>query len=374
MSRINIGVTIGLHQEDESLWVNGIKQNALFLVKLLRQLDHKYNAFLVNTTDIPISDKLPWDRELFPTHSFAEVWDGIDVLIMLGGGVGGLDLDNLKKKGVKRIMYYCGAEYWRMVEAICYKKAFKIPPYYYRDYDAVWIIPQNANSNLHFLHQVTRSRPQVVPFIWDPVFLTEMADKLVAKGKYVSRPGPKRISCFEPNIQFLKTFIYPLMIAEQAYVERPELVSRVAITCSDGFREDVDFIALANHFSLAKEPGKCVFTERHVTPWFLAEHTDVVVSHQIENPLNYIYLEACWQGYPLIHNAHLCKELGYYYEGFDVDQGKEQLLKALIGHDAHYQYYIEDQRRLIRPYLTSNPRLVKQYEDMIDGLLAGRPV
>lgn len=371
MSRINIGVTIGLYQEDESVWVNGIKQNALFLVKLLRQLDHKYNAFLVNTTEVPVSDKLPWDRELFPTFSLADVWDGIDVLILLGGGLSDIDLDNLKKKGVKRVMYYCGAEYWRMVEAICYKKSYKSPPYYYRNYDSVWIIPQNANSNQHFLYQMTGTRPRVVPFIWDPVFLNEISDKLVAKGKYVPNPGPKRVACFEPNIQFLKTFIYPLMIVDRAYTEKPDLVSRLVITCSETFREDPDFIALANHFKLPKESGKCVFTERHVTPWFLAEHTDVVVSHQIENPLNYLYLEVCWQGYPLVHNAHLCKELGYYYEGFDVDQGKDQLIKALSQHDAHYQIYIEDQRRLIRPYLSTNPRLVKQYEDLIDGLFTG---
>ncbi|MCC8397600.1 DUF2827 domain-containing protein, partial [Paraburkholderia sp. MMS20-SJTR3] len=31
MNRLRIGITIGLHQPNETLWNNGIKQNAAFL-------------------------------------------------------------------------------------------------------------------------------------------------------------------------------------------------------------------------------------------------------------------------------------------------------------------------------------------------------
>jgi hypothetical protein len=54
-------------------------------------------------------------------------------------------------------------------------------------------------------------------------------------------------------------------------------------------------------------------------PTFLAENTDIVISHQMENPLNYFYLEVCWQGYPLVHNASLCDDLGYYYRDNDAE-------------------------------------------------------
>ena len=70
---------------------------------------------------------------------------------------------------------------------------------------------------------------------------------------------------------------------------------------------------------------KAVFLGRHDTPAFLAENTDAVISHQLENPLNYFYLEVCWQGYPLVHNAHLVPELGYYYAGNDVQAGAARL-------------------------------------------------
>ena len=36
-----IGVTIGLQREFESIWMNGIKMNAIFLVNVLKQTGHK---------------------------------------------------------------------------------------------------------------------------------------------------------------------------------------------------------------------------------------------------------------------------------------------------------------------------------------------
>ena len=57
--RLRIGVTIGLHSADESLWVNGIKQNALYLAKLFRGSPRGHAVTLVNTTEAPITSALP---------------------------------------------------------------------------------------------------------------------------------------------------------------------------------------------------------------------------------------------------------------------------------------------------------------------------
>jgi len=64
-----------------------------------------------------------------------------------------------------------------------------------------------------------------------------------------------------------------------------------------------------------------------------------VISHQLENPLNYFYLEVCWQGYPLIHNASLCSDLGYYYAGNDAEEGARRLIEVIQTHDAHASWY-----------------------------------
>ena len=43
---MNIGITISLLEENESLWTNGIKLNAIYLQKTLTELG--YNVYLLN--------------------------------------------------------------------------------------------------------------------------------------------------------------------------------------------------------------------------------------------------------------------------------------------------------------------------------------
>ena len=43
---MNIGITIHLTQEHESIWQNGIKLNALYLLKALKAIG--YNAYILN--------------------------------------------------------------------------------------------------------------------------------------------------------------------------------------------------------------------------------------------------------------------------------------------------------------------------------------
>jgi hypothetical protein len=89
LNGLHIDITIGLHAPDESLWINGIKQNVLFLAKLLMASPHGYRVTLVNTTDVPLTDVLPWDRNVYDTRAFADMKDSLDVVIELRGQIDG---------------------------------------------------------------------------------------------------------------------------------------------------------------------------------------------------------------------------------------------------------------------------------------------
>ncbi|MBB5457152.1 DUF2827 family protein [Paraburkholderia sp. Cpub6] len=106
---------------------------------------------------------------------------------------------------------------------------------------------------------------------------------------------------------------------------------------------------------------------------FLAQNTDIVISHQLENPLNYFYLEVRWQGYPLVHNAHLCADLGYYYRDNDVEEGARRAIEATDCHDAHTSWYREKQRTEIARYLPDNRQPVATYAALLDDLIARAP-
>ena len=71
-----------------------------------------------------------------------------------------------------------------------------------------------------------------------------------------------------------------------------------------------------------------------------------------------------------MHNAHLCADLGYYYQGNDVDAGCARLLEVFDNHDAQAGAYATRQRELIARYLPSNPAVVAAYEALLLRLVA----
>ncbi|WP_027797855.1 DUF2827 domain-containing protein [Paraburkholderia acidipaludis] len=374
MNGLRIGITIGLHHEAETLWNNGIKQNAVFLAEALRNCPQVASAVLVNTTQVPITPALPWDRARYPTQSFEAAKDGIDVLIELGGQIDAAQTEYLKQRGVRIVSYCCGFEYVHAMESVLFRKPMWGENLFVNQrYDAIWIIPQVANISRSYFEVLRRQTGRVVPFIWSPQFLDERAKDLPDAGKYRPGKGPKRLSVMEPNINVVKFCLYPALIAELAYRRRPDSIAMLQVTNADQIaRDSLEFITLMNQLDIVRA-HKAVFLGRHETPVFLAENTDIVVSHQLENPLNYFYLEVCWQGYALVHNAHLCSDLGYYYRDNDAEEGARRLIEAIDTHDAHASWYRERQRTEIARYLPDNRQLVATYTALLDDLRA-RPL
>ena len=71
-----------------------------------------------------------------------------------------------------------------------------------------------------------------------------------------------------------------------------------------------------------------------------------------------------------MHNASLCPDLGYYYEGNDVQAGAQRVLEVIDRHDADHVGYRERQRTFIGRYLPENPTVVAHYAELLDGLIA----
>lgn len=143
MRRLRIGITIGLRSADESLWVNGIKQNALFLALALQASPWQHEVLLVNTTPVDVSGPLPWSRERFPTHALNAVIDDLDVLIELGGQIDLEQTERLRSRGTRLVSYCCGSEYVAGVQAMLFDRPLWRQGWLVnRHFDALWFIPQ----------------------------------------------------------------------------------------------------------------------------------------------------------------------------------------------------------------------------------------
>jgi hypothetical protein len=372
---LRIGITIGLQQEAETLWNNGIKQNAVFLAEALRHCRQVQSVHLVNTTAVPVTPALPWDLLRWPVIAFDAAKDSVDLLIELGGQIDAEQTAYLKRRNAHLVSYCCGSEYVHTMESVLFARpSFGHSLFVNQRFDGIWMVPQVANMSEHYFTSLRRRPATIVPFVWDPMFLEERSRVFPHAGEYSAREGPRRLSIMEPNVNVVKFCLYPILIAEAAYRRHPELISFLHVANAERLaKESPEFVSLMYQLDIVRE-HKATFVGRFDTPQFLSEFTDVVVSHQWENPLNYFYLEVCWQGYPLVHNAQLCDDLGYFYPANDVNAGCERLLHALCEHDRNAVEYRQRQRQLISRYLPSNPDVSLRYEQLLDQLMQHPPI
>ncbi|MEM4987271.1 DUF2827 domain-containing protein [Collimonas sp. H4R21] len=367
---LRIGITIGLHQENESLWNNGIKQNAVYLAETLKQCPSVASVHLVNTTAVAITAALPWDQARWPTVSFEQAKDNLDVLIELGGQISADQTAYLKTQDCRLISYCCGFEYVHVMQSVLFNRPmWGYDLFVNQRYDAIWMVPQVATNSQSYFETLRRRPAQVVPFVWDPIFVNQRSQGFDHHGEYRPRPGPKRLTVMEPNNDIVKFCMYPAFIAEEAYRQQPQNIEILQVTNAERLaRESKEFIAVMNQLDIVRQ-HKAVFLGRFDTPQFLSQMTDVVISHQIENALNYFYFDVCWQGYPLVHNAYMCSDLGYYYEGNNVKDGSRRLLEVLGTHDGGWQDYLARQRQVLNRYLPGSPQVTVEYERLLAALL-----
>lgn len=368
---LRIGITIGLHHATETLWNNGIKQNAVFLAEALRYCPNVACVTLVNTTATALT-ALPWDQKRWPTCHFDQARDDVDVMIELGGQISAEQTDYIKRRGARLISYCCGSEYVLMMENILFNRGGSNGQMFINQrYDDIWMVPQVDNSSRSYFEVLRRHSAQTIPFVWSPLFVEQRSQQLPHLGLYQPRaPGlGKRLTVMEPNINVVKFCLYPVLIAEQAYRQMPQAIELLQVTNALPMaQKQLDFIALMNQLDIVRE-HKAVFLGRYETPQFLADNTDIVISHQWDNPLNYFYLETCWQGYPLVHNATLCPDLGYYYSANDVNQGAQRLMEVIALHDSQAEAYRDRQRTLIARYLPGEPSITQRYTQLLESVM-----
>lgn len=388
---MHIGITLGITQERESLWINGIKQNALFLSKALQATGNKVT--IVDTGKVlksgDIKNKVMWDIRKFPTEKFGDVANDIDVLIMLGTSFNTESIKVWKSGDPRRrvIKYQCGNNYVIDMERCIFPKNDPreqgVAAYQTEGIDQVWYVPQQGHQNKHYysvLNRVPLEKVIPVPFIWDPIFLDETCNSFAGlkekdptnprfKGfpLYIPGKAPEELEfcIFEPNQNVVKFNMLPTLILEQwkrdgNKVKMLNLMSSNILITNSYYKSILNTLELAKPYDIDIK----VYGRKPVVST-LASHADVVISHQWQNPLNYAYLDTLYLQYPLIHNAEMIKDAGYYYPDFDITEGYNQLKLAIETHDENLEEYNQRSEKVLTRYTVFNEELVTIYEKLL---------
>lgn len=362
---INIGITINI-KEGENIWINGIIQNVVNFALLLKNSPQNYNVHILNTSE---TNNLDYNIDNITIYPIKDRIKDLDILFILGSQILDEDYNYLKGIGCKIVYYSCGASYIVEMQNILFSGKGNERAFYTHKPDEIWVIPQNYKTNRYYFETIHGVEVKKIPFIWSSTFLDYVIDNNDIDTYYHPTKEMKRVSCFEPNIDVVKFAMYPILIVEQAYKENKDLIKHFYVTnTTDKMKESKLFINTVNNFDIVKD--KIIsFETRYRMPYFLSTYTDIVISHQWENPLNYAYLDALYLNYPLVHNAHMIKDAGYYYSEFDVNQGKQKLLEALTEHDNNIEEYKERSQKTLNKYLPTNEHSIKTYDKLIKKLL-----
>ena len=381
IEKLKIGITIGLKDPNESFWTNGMKLNILMLIRLLKLSKMEYDVYLLNTTNIDIStttNPLLKNIQFFPIE---EKYREMNLLISMGSQISPEIVKDFKsiKESNRIITYKCGNNYVLAVEEILFKES-KGAGIYETELDEIWYVPQQHQNNNGFYKTLYRTKAINVPFIWDSYFLDislHTIDKNFESSKYKKDrhyiPKEKKvIGVMEPNLNIVKTCIIPSMITEECY--RGEIgkskIEKLMLTNATEISKNKTFLGIVRTFDLYKDK-KITADSRYQTPFFVSQYADVIICHQDMNPLNYLYLDVAYMGYPVLHNAPMCKDIGYYYEGSDTKEGAKQLEWILENHDNNIEFYKKRTEVSLWRYNIKNPELIDVYDNLIYNLFNG---
>lgn len=400
-----IGITLGIKKNNESMWVNGIKMNAIFLFKALKLAGH--TVYLLDTsknvdrnkiTGKLDGSKLSWDANEYPCYDFFKKQKDCDMLVLLGTAIGPDLVNDFKALGGNRrvIKYACGNNYVIDMETMIHipvEEANKMGTTYNRNIDEVWYVPQQGYQN-HEYYRVTHDLPadkvKPVPFVWDPMFIdgSDSFYKITvdedgnevpgASTVPIYRPGKKpedlKLCVFEPNLNVVKFSMIPTLIADDylgkgGQFDQLHIVSAARLYKNMYWRKFISGIRVGGKNS--KDQPYIQVQHRFPVHVLLSKFTDIVISHQWENPLNYAYLDCMYLQFPLIHNADMIKDAGYYYPDFEIGKGSDLLKWVIENHDKNIDEYNEKNEEVMTRYTVYNEGLVETYGKLIDNLFAG---
>lgn len=365
--RLTVGITIAPATDAQALlWANGLSQNIVYLALMLRRLGNVGEVGL-------ICDARPHavaDAFGLPCWDLTEAVAKCDVIVELGmRSLGGELLEKLRRRGGKLVSFVAGNVMAFNFEALAHgKNSAEILVKH--QFDAIWLLPQHWHMCRSYCAITNTPNVHEVPVLWDPVFLNQTA-AIMRKNPFWKEPPDDRytLGCFDPNVNVLKTFHLPLLVAEEAYRLEKDRIDRLLLFSALRFKDSRHVTEMIMATSIGRD-GRVSLEDRHSIVHVMGDSVQAVVTHQWENNRNYLYYEILYLGWPLIHNAPSLEGAGYLYRDFDPQDGGRVLAEALRDHPANRVRQREAVRECLWTVSIENPVVQDRYATLLESVMS----
>ena len=208
------------------------------------------------------------------------------------------------------------------------------------------------------------TKSQIAPYVWEPTFIQHLKDtyKWVDSGQY-------SFTVMEPNLSFLKCSLVPIMICESYYRANPDKMDGVVVINGVKLNE-TDYFSNNVASNLELHRNKRLFLIKRLTIMEAATifKQNIVICHALNNDYNYLFLEYLFMGFPVIHNYAMLKEYGYYYEGNDIEAGKQMIEYVIANHGSRLEAYKASCHQLFWKFSIYNPINLNGWRDILTGV------
>jgi len=366
-SILRVGITINF---DINFFANGLQQNIVILKKLLDELDNIRPFYIwqgnsINEKFVHKDDCIAYSDLLKDDSS------NLDLIIMMGFSIKDKYINAYKNKYKKSkfVLMQCGNQYVEnMYLSLLENDKNHRPVNRLEEVDQIWVIP-HYKKNIPYMKAFYKKDNVIsVPYIWDSYFLDYQINKTIFKDKEINfyELNKKSILVMEPNHNSSKNCILPLFIVEAFEQKFPNLLDSCHVFCGRRLIKNEYFIKLIlqmDIYNLRKN-----FLKLHNRTSFLLailKYGSIILSHQQDNALNYLYLEALYLNLPLLHNSEFISEAGYFYPDNDTEVARDLIDKIIKLHGENIDNYKSSSRIILDKFSYKNIDNKKNYHYLI---------
>ena len=353
---MKIGITVANLQNLDDLnnfFTNGLNQH-LFTLK--RYLEIKNEIYLISETQ-----SLTNNFNYIKDDDYEKI-AGLDIIITIGLGLGGIEEIKNVNPAIKIIHYSMGNIYHNGTCLLLnfFPASSNGTLFIENMIDEIWINPHFEFAIDYYKYIYNTENVLVAPFFWSDYYIRE------AKNKILKFNNDVHIAVLESNIRE-KNFIIPMIACEKA----KEYITTAKIFNVQGEKINQHILRFFNNSELYKT-GKLTGEDRYPFSFVMSEYCNIVISHVDNCDLNYLYLECFYLGIPLIHNSKMLKDYGYYYESCDATKAAEHI-KNLKVNGFDREAYISKHKEVLFKYSLENPRVTNFIDTRLE-LLANKPI
>lgn len=361
---------------DSNIFNNGLYQNCFILYRLAEAIGWM-PIFVVNEKPNKLSD-IP---ELLRPCRVAQVEDilktplPVKVYLEVGMSIASNLRRFMKMLGARTCKLYLGNILNIDIETPMFFQGMNFSHHVIGEQDEIWTSPHytmNAEyaACLNQVEPVLNKTMRIAPYVWDPCILTDDGRRHVAWKPRKAGEKPCVI-IMEPNISFQKTALIPILIAEEYARAHPEedfdlvLLNGDRLVASGYFKANIEpYLTLATN-------GRIKYAGRHDMISIMKSYPNATaICHHVNNEFNYMVLEFLHAGYPVLHNAVVWKDFGYYYPDNNTLEGSRILREAIHNHNDRLEAYKGHGRALAWRHSIYNPDVQKAWKTLLEDAMS----